>query len=212
MKSNFFKFSVRDIAEIAIMCALAIVLDRFVKIPIGATGGSINIASVPLFIVAFRHGWFKGLIASGVVFSITTCLLDAYGFQFFFFDYFLAFGSIAIAGLFGPMIFKHFNKKSLLNKIISILLIIACVAIFCVIRTLSASVDSMIFYGYTFGASVAYNISYVGPSCIGVAVVLPFLLPVFKSINQVYPTTFLKDILEEEEVSEKLNDNETEEY
>lgn len=204
MKSSFFKFSIRDITEIAVMCALAIVLDRFVKIPVGATGGSINIASVPLFIIAFRHGWFKGLIGAGAVFSVTTCLLDAYGFQYFFFDYFVAFGSIAIAGLFGPMIFKNFNRKTVLNKIIAILLIIACVAIFCVIRTLSASMDSMIFYHYTFGASIAYNISYIGPSCIAVAIILPLLLPVFKSINQVYPTTFLKDVLvEETEVDEE---------
>ena len=43
MKKETFTFSVRDICEIAIMSALAIVLDRFVKIPIGSTGGSINI-------------------------------------------------------------------------------------------------------------------------------------------------------------------------
>ena len=61
MKSSFFKFSVRDIAEIAVLCALAVVLDKFGKIPIGSTGGSINISTVPLFIIAFRHGWFKGL-------------------------------------------------------------------------------------------------------------------------------------------------------
>ena len=202
MKSSFFKFSVRDIAEIAILCALAVVLDRFVKIPVGASGGSINIATVPLFIIAFRHGWFKGLIGAGLVFSITSCLLDAYGFQYFFFDYFVAFGSIAIAGLFGPMIFKSFNKEGVVSKIISIALIIACVAIFCVIRTLSASMDSMIFYQYTFVESIIYNISYVGPSCIGVAIVLPFLLPVFKSINQVYPTTYLRDVLDDEEEEE----------
>lgn len=203
MKSSFFKFSVRDITEIAIMCALAIVLDKFVKIPIGATGGSINIATVPLFIIAFRHGWFKGLIGAGLVFSLTTCLLDAYGFQFFFFDYFVAFGSIAIAGLFGPMIFKNFNKEKITNKILAIAFIILSVAIFCVIRTLSASMDSMIFYEYSFGASVAYNISYVGPSCIAVAVILSLLLPVFKSINQVYPTTFLKDELEDTQDDEE---------
>ena len=206
MRSSFFKFSVRDITEIAIMCALSIVFDRFVKIPIGATGGSFNIAAVPLFIIAFRHGWFKGLVGSGVVFSLTTCLLDGYGFEFFLFDYFVAFGSIAIGGLFGPMIFKNFNKKETLNKIYSVLFIILSVAIFCVIRTLSASMDSMIFYQYSFGASVSYNISYVAPSAGITAAILVFLLPVFKSINQVYPTVYLADVLEEEE--EELEENE----
>ena len=198
MKSSFFKFSVRDITEIAVMCALAVVFDRFVKIPIGATGGSFNIAAVPLFMIAFRHGWFKGLIGSGVVFSLTTCLLDGYGFQYFVFDYFVAFGSIAIGGLFGPMFFKNFNKKNALNKLYAALLIILVAAIFCVIRTLSASMDSMIFYNYTFLASIAYNIGYVGPSAGLTAAILILLLPVFKGINQVYPTVFLKDVIEEE--------------
>ena len=201
MKSSFFKFSVRDITEIAVMCALAIVLDRFVKIPIGATGGSFNIAAVPLFVIAFRHGWFKGLIGAGVVF----------GFQYFVFDYFVAFGSIAIAGLFGPMIFKNFNKKSAINKVYAALFIILVTAIFCVIRTLSASMDSMIFYGYTFGASVAYNIGYVGPSAGIVAAILILLLPVFKSINQVYPTVFLKDVIDDEDENEEEVEEEKEE-
>ena len=108
MKSGFFKFSVRDIVEIAVMCALAVVLDKAVKIPIGSTGGSLHISAVPLFIIAFRHGWFKGFIASGIVFGLVKCILDGYGFQFFFFEYLIAFGSIALAGLFGRMIFKFF--------------------------------------------------------------------------------------------------------
>ena len=206
MRSSLFKFSVRDIAEIGVLCALAIVFDKFVKIPIGQTGGSINIAAVPLFMIAYRHGWFNGLVGAGVVFSLTTCLLDAYGFQFFLFDYFVAFGSIAIGGLFGPAIFKNFNKNKALNIVISIALIILTVAIYCVIRTLSASMDSMIFYEYSFGASVAYNISYVGPSAGVTAVCLAFLLPVFKSINQMYPTTFLKDLLEDEDDEENENE------
>ena len=199
MKSSFFKFSIRDIVEIAVMCAFAVVLDKFVKIPIGATGGSINIASVPLFIVAYRHGWFKGLIASGVVFALITCILDAYGFQFFFFEYFIAFGSIAIGGLFGPMIFKTYNRKGVLAKILAIELIILTVCIFFIIRTLAATADSMIFYKYDLAASLIYNLSYIGPSCGIVAILLPFLLPVFKSINETYPTVFLKGIDEDTE-------------
>ncbi len=53
MKKGLFEFNVRDIVEIAIFCALAIVLDTFVKIPLGATGGSINISMiviVPLYL------------------------------------------------------------------------------------------------------------------------------------------------------------------
>ena len=208
MRSSFFKFSIFDIVEIAVMCALAVVLDTFVKIPIGATGGSINVALLPLFIVAFRHGWFKGFIASGIVFALITCLLDGYGFQFFFFEYFLAFGSVAISGLFGPTIFKNFNKKSALGKVLSIAFIVLGVAITFVIRTICGTIDSMIFYEYAFGPAFVYNVSYIGPSCLILAIVLPLLLPVFKSINQVYPTVFLKDVLSEE-TSETEDSNNT---
>ena len=109
MKKDLFKFSIRDITEIAVMVALAIILDKFVKIQVGATGGSINIATVPLFIIAFRHGWFKGLIASGILFGIVTNLLDGYGINTYPFEYLIAFGSIEIAGLFGKMIFNNFK-------------------------------------------------------------------------------------------------------
>lgn len=202
MKSSLFKFSVFDIVEMGVMCALAIALDTFVKIPIGATGGSINIALLPLMVVAYRHGWFKGFIAGGVVFGFITCLIDGYGFQFFPFEYFLAFGSVAIAALFGVTIFKNFSKKTALNKVISIAFIILSMVIVFVIRTMCGTIDSMIFYHYNFGAAFAYNVAYVGPSCGIVAVLLILLLPVFKSINQVYPTTYLKDTLVDEESDE----------
>ena len=202
MKKEVFTFSVRDICEISLMAALAIVLDRFVKIPIGATGGSINISTLPLFLVALRHGWFKGFIASGIVYGLTTCLLDAYGMQFFVFDYLIAFGSIAIGGLFSKLIFRNYNKSKALNIVISFALVVAVVAIFFVIRTLSASMDSMIFYGYTFGASVVYNISYIGPSCIAVAVLLCLLFPAISLINKFYPSSFLKEEYDEVEENE----------
>ena len=203
MRSSFFKFSVRDIVEIAVLCALAVVLDKFVRIPTGITGGSINICTVPLFIIAFRHGWFKGFIGAGLVFGVTSCIIDGYGFQYFLFDYLFAFGSIAIGGLFGIIIFKNFCKKGALGKVFAIILVIVCVGIFCVLRTLSASVDSMIFYDYTLWASIVYNISYIGPSCIGVAIALPLLLPVFNTINKIYPTSYLRDALDDEEEDEE---------
>ena len=160
MDKSLFKFSVRDMCEIAIMCALAIAIDQLLNIKIGANGGSISFSCLPLFIISYRHGWFKGLIASGVVFALITCILDAYGFQFFFFEYFIAFGSIAIGGLFGPMIFKTYNRKGVLAKILAIELVILTVCIFFIIRTLAATADSMIFYKYDLAASLIYNLSY----------------------------------------------------
>ena len=79
MKNAIFGFSVKDIVEISMLVAISILLDKFVKIPFGLTGGSINIAMVPLFVISLRHGWFKTLISCGVVFGFITCLLDDYG-------------------------------------------------------------------------------------------------------------------------------------
>ena len=68
MKKGLFEFNVRDIVEIAIFCALAIVLDTFVKIPLGPSG-SINLSMVPILVIALRHGWFKGFVAGGIIFG-----------------------------------------------------------------------------------------------------------------------------------------------
>ena len=82
--------------------------------------------------------------------------------------------------------------------VVSISLVIASVAMFFVIRTAGATVDSMIFYDYPFGAALAYNLSYIGPTCGVVAVLLILLLPVIKNLNRLYPTVYLKDIACEE--------------
>ena len=75
MKKTF-GFTVKDIAEITIFSALAIVLDRLIKIPVGITGGSINISLVPLYVIALRHGWFKSFIAGSIIYGLITCLFD----------------------------------------------------------------------------------------------------------------------------------------
>ena len=204
MRKQLFTFIVRDITEIAILCALAIALDQFVKIPVGATGGSINLAAVPLFIIALRHGWFKGLIGAGLVFGVTTCLLDAYGFQFFFFDYFIAFGCIGLAGLVGYLIHTIYAKKEFKYQLLAYAMILAIVVIYCLIRILSASMDSMIFYEYKFIPSVIYNVSYIGPSAVIAFVLLCILMPVIYSLNVQMPSSYLKAIfMEKKEAAER---------
>ena len=117
MKKATFGFNINDIAEIAILCSLAIVLDQFCKIPLGATGGSINLSMLPLYIIALRHGWFKGFIGGGIIYAITTCIIDGYGFQFFPLEYFVAYGSVGILGIFANFIYKKFNKNNKYNSL-----------------------------------------------------------------------------------------------
>ena len=202
MKKELFMFSVKDIAEIGVLVALAIVLDKFVKLQVGATGGSVNIATVPLFIIAFRHGWFKGLIASGILFGLITNLLDGYGINTYPFEYFIAFGSTAISGLFGKIIFDNFKNKKLLNKGIAVALLVGCVAIHFVLRLLFATFDSMMFYGTDFIGGLSYNITYIGPTCLAVLAVLIVLFPALQSINTIYPTKLLVNDVEEDENEE----------
>lgn len=192
MKS-IFGFSVKDIAEIAILCALAIVLDRFVRIGVGATGGSINISMVPLYIIALRHGWFKSLIAGGFVYGFITCLLDGYGLQTYPLEYLVAFGSICILGLFARKINELCKLENKKNVIISYLIMIGCISIAAVIRFLCASIDSVILWELDWIGAFAYNAPYVFISAAGVCVIMCILLPSIKMTNNTFPTLYLRN-------------------
>lgn len=192
MKKAIFGFSVKDIAEIAILCAIAIVLDSFIKIEIGATGGSLNIAMVPLYIIALRHGWFKSCIAGGLVFGLITCLLDGYGIATFPLEYLVAFGSVGILGIFGHYINTHFEKKNTKGIILSYVILIVCILVAAIIRLLCGSIDSVILWEYTWKEALAYNVTYVLPSAAAVAVIVCLMLPFIKVTNQSYPTSYLQ--------------------
>lgn len=188
-----FGFTVRDIAEIAILCAIAVVLDKFVKISIGATGGSINVAMVPLFIIALRHGWFKGLIAGGLVYGIITCLLDGYGLMTYPLEYFVAFGSIAITGLVSTYIHQFYAKKNAVGILCSYLCLVGAMLAAFIIRFFCGSIDSVLLWEYEWGAALAYNASYVFLSGAAVAVIMCLLLPNIMLLDREYPTHYLQN-------------------
>lgn len=192
MKSVF-GFSVKDIAEIAILCALAIILDRFVRIGIGSTGGSINISMVPLYVIALRHGWFKSLIAGGLVYGMITCLIDGYGIQTYPLEYFVAFGSVAILGVFASTINKLCKLDNKKNIIICYAIMIGCIFLAAVIRFLAASIDSMLLWGLNLLEAFAYNATYVFVSAIGVCIIMCILLPTIKMLNNTMPSDYIKN-------------------
>ena len=188
MKKAVFGLNVRDIAEIAMLWGLAIVIDRFIKIPLGATGGSINLAMFPLILIALRHGWFKGFIAGGLIFGLITNLLDGYGLACYPLEYLVAFGSIAIIGVLSPYIYKLGKNKTL----ISILLLSAGVISTGVIRFFAASIDSVILYQYGWIDAFIYNLPYVFIS-LGVVLALTIILyPVITKLNHTYKTTYIR--------------------
>lgn len=189
MKKTF-GFTVKDIAEIAIFSALAIVLDRVVRIPLGATGGSVNISLVPLYVIALRHGWFKSFIAGGIVYGLITCLFDGYGLICYPLEYFVAFGAICILGVASKYI-NGIKLDSFKNICISYGLLIVSIMLASTIRFFAASIDSVLIWEYTFSAAFAYNLGYVYISSIATCIVMCILLPVILKTNKVYPSDYL---------------------
>lgn len=196
MKKAIFGFTVRDIAEIAIMCALAIVLDKFVKISFAPTGGSINLAMFPLYLVALRHGPFKGFLAGGIVFGLTTCLLDGYGMQTYPLEYLVAFGACGLLGFVSKYYYLNFSKSNK-QTIISILLVVVSIILAAIIRIGAATIDSIVLYEYELGPALAYNIPYIGISAAFVLILVCVFLPVNIQIIKVFKTSFIKGIFNE---------------
>lgn len=183
-------FTTREITEIAILCALAIVFDTYVKIPVGATGGSINFSMLPLIIICLRHGPFKGFISAAFIYGIITCWLDDYGFQFYPMEYFIAFGSIAITGFTANYVNKkHGTAKS---KAFSIVLLFFALTTWAVIRFFANSIDSVIFYDLDFPGAFAYNAPSVFISYIFDFALTILLLPVVIRLNRRFKTPYLK--------------------
>ena len=108
---SFTKGGLKVLCENAMMVALAFVLS-FIKFFSMPTGGSVNLQMLPLMILALRAGPLSGFLFGGFLYGLLTCFTDGYGFQSFPFDYLIGFGSVAIIGLFKPLILGKDIKKS----------------------------------------------------------------------------------------------------
>ncbi len=173
----------RDIAEDGVLIAVAFGLN-FIKIPLGATGGSINFQMLPLFLIALRHGPSHGLICGGIVYGLLTCLTDGWGFATYPFDYLIGFGSIAILGFFKNQIFSEkqngYNVKGELFLLLGGVLATA-------MRFIGSTASSIIIYGYTLEAAAAYNALYIPISgLVAIAVIMALYGPLAK-LNNLYP-------------------------
>ena len=193
MNKGLFKLSVRDIVEIALFCAIAVVLDTFVKIPLGVTGGSINIAMVPIFIIALRHGPVKGFFAGGIVFGLLTAIIDGYGMATYPFDYLVPFGMAGLlVGLTSTYVHKNF-LKSTLGSIISIIMISVAVALFAATRLFSSAINSVIIYEYTYKDGLVYGLTYIPLSALFSGIFLIALLPTIITVSKI-KTSYISSI------------------
>ena len=140
--------SVKEIVEMSLFLALAVILDIS-----GIKIGHASLTMVPLFILAYRHGLFKSFIVIGLVYSIINIAFDSWSINpiFLIFDYILGFGSISLAGLFSKKCFN--NKKHWINISWLSISVIIC----CIIRILCSSISGMIVYEMSFTASFWAN-------------------------------------------------------
>ena len=183
--SSFSEQNVRGMSEDAILLASAFVLN-FIKIPLGATGGSINFQMLPLMIIALRRGPLVGFICSGVIYGLVTCITDGYGFATFPFDYLIGFGSAAIVGFFRPLIYPEKPAKH--GYLIPEIFILVAGILSTFVRFVGSTTSSMVIYGYQFVPALSYNVLYIPLSGAAAVALLMIVLPVLQKLNRKYPT------------------------
>ena len=182
--SSFSEQNVKGMSEDAILLAAAFVLN-FIKIPLGATGGSVNFQMLPLMIIALRRGPLVGFICSGVIYGLITCITDGYGFATFPFDYLIGFGSAAIVGFFRPLIYTEKPAKH--GYLIPEIFILVAGILSTFVRFVGSTTSSMVIYGYNLQAALAYNALYIPLSGAAAVIALMLLHPILVQINRRYP-------------------------
>ncbi|HZJ89309.1 MAG TPA: energy-coupled thiamine transporter ThiT [Bacilli bacterium] len=158
MEQKWYRLSIYDITEIAILVAFAVILDLpGLKIKLSAGPGSISLTMVPLILLALRFNMFKSFIGIGIVYGLITNIIDGYGFITFPLDYLLGYGSLALISLFRPE--KH--AQLTLKRILLISLGVFLGGAF---RILFSTISGVLLYSYTFIASFLYNLPLIGIS------------------------------------------------
>ncbi len=171
------------LVEGALMVALCVILN-FIKI--GGpwiAGGAITVKALPLVIFALRHGLKWGLFA-GFVFGTLDFILEPYFLNpiQFLFDYSLAYLCVGFAGI--VRISPTFSRgaKFWLGTIATV--------IGMVMEFVCHYLSGIFFYasdapkGQPVGLySLLYNGSYVGPSMVGVIILVILLISMFPALS-----------------------------
>ena len=178
MKKSF-KMTTREMVEIAFLIALAIVLDLA-----GIKIGHASFTMVPLFVLAYRHGFVKSLIVISVIYAFVTLITDGWAVDLrsLILDYSLGYGVISLAGLFAKKIFNSSNHT--LNIVWMVISIVLCSAL----RILSSTLSGVVVWELPVFESFVTNLTvYVGWDCLFALVVLPILYYPLLKINKIYP-------------------------
>lgn len=97
------RFEIRQLTEIALLVAVAFVLDLIASIIPSPFlyGGSISLAMLPIFVIGLRHDWKIGLV-SGLALGFLSTLNNPYivhPIQYLL-DYPIAYGVVGLSGIF----------------------------------------------------------------------------------------------------------------
>lgn len=181
MKKNNTLFLV----EVAIFGALGYLLDLLatvLSLKIWAQGGSISIAMVPIFIMAFRWG-IKGGILSGFILGLIQIVTG----QFFgidpvqiFLDYIVAFAVLGFAGVLAKQVATTAREDNI-KKLVLYVSIASFLG--CLLRFLAHYAAGVIYFGYlapegqaVWLYSLLYNGSFMLPSFIISTIVTVLLI------------------------------------
>ena len=154
------KFKTKELTFAASSVALSFILS-FIKVKVGANGGSITLLSLaPIILYSYRYGMLKGLlvgIAHGLLQFIESP--EIYTYLTFFLDYVFAFSGVFIASA-----FKNLLKNETLAISLGALLVY-------LIRLVFATASGMFYYedlafGAALVASLSYNAAYIAPDMI----------------------------------------------
>ena len=175
-----FKLTTREMVEIAFLIALAVVLDLA-----GIKIGHASFTMVPLFVLAYRHGFLKSLIVISVIYAVVTLVTDGWAVDIrsLLLDYSLGYGSIAFAGLFAKKIFKE-NKNHVINIAWMVVSIVLCSAL----RIFCSTLSGVVVWETPWLESFLVNLTvYIGWDCLFALIVLPLLYYPLLKINKLFP-------------------------
>jgi thiamine transporter len=160
--------SIQEMTLMAMLIALALVLDRLIVFQ-QPQGGSINISMVALLVIVIRFGFWKSLFANALVYGLIANLLDGWGLITYPLDYFLALASLSIFAV----VVKELNSNKFITRQINLFLGFLCAVLF---RLLFHTISGVVLYDVDWLGSFIYNTSYLLPSFLLSWVVLGTLI------------------------------------
>ncbi|MEJ6527107.1 MULTISPECIES: energy-coupled thiamine transporter ThiT [unclassified Exiguobacterium] len=171
------RFKLQALIEISLFAALGLIFDLLIpyRLP---QGGSISLAMLPIFVMAFRHG-LKGGLATGALVGTLQLLFGAYIFTpvQFLLDYTVAYGLVGMAGVFAGRVKQAASNGA--TKTLATYLVLGAL-LGSMLRYAAHVISGIVFFaeyaeGPVVAYSLGYNATYMAPSFVISAIVLVLL-------------------------------------